>query len=147
MSVPPQPSEGVPQVAPSDAQVAGVQPPQTLGVPPPPHVWGAVQATQAAPPLPQAVVVLPGWQVPLLSQQPFGQLLALHAQEPFAQVWPDAQVTQAAPPVPQCLLVLVRQVPLLSQQPLGQLVAEHTQVPPAHVCPCAQACPHAPQLL
>jgi hypothetical protein len=46
---PPQPSATGPQFAPTDAQVLGVQlslPPHTLGVPPPPQYWGAVQPPQ-----------------------------------------------------------------------------------------------------
>ena len=43
--VPPQPSEIVPPDAPWAAHVVGVQP-QTFGVPPPPHVFGAVQVPQ-----------------------------------------------------------------------------------------------------
>jgi hypothetical protein len=42
-SVLPQPSDGAPQVAPTSAQVFGVQP-QRSGVPPPPQVCGAVQS-------------------------------------------------------------------------------------------------------
>src|SRR5262245_57792222 len=41
--MPPQPSGQMPQVLPSAAQVFGVQP-QTLGVPPPPHVCGLMQS-------------------------------------------------------------------------------------------------------
>jgi hypothetical protein len=60
-SVPPQPLDGEPQVAPSWLQVVGVQP-HTPDVPPPPQVLGDVQ--QAA-------------QVALVQQ---AALLALHAQ-------------------------------------------------------------------
>jgi hypothetical protein len=54
-TVPPQPSEMKPQLKPSVAQSAtvfGTQaevPPHTLGVPPPPHVWGGTQV------LPQSI--------------------------------------------------------------------------------------------
>jgi hypothetical protein len=41
LSVPPQPSGGLPQFAPSDVHVDGVHP-HTFGTPPPPHVCGAV---------------------------------------------------------------------------------------------------------
>lgn len=52
LRVPPQPSEIVPHDAPRAAHVAGVQP-QTFGVPPPPHVSGAVQVPHSmVPPQP-----------------------------------------------------------------------------------------------
>src|SRR6185436_6983797 len=56
---PPQPSAIGPQSLPALAHVVGTQPavpPHTLGVPPPPHVWGAVHAPQLAmrPPQPSA---------------------------------------------------------------------------------------------
>jgi hypothetical protein len=55
MSIPPQPSPVVPQPTPSAAQVVGVQVdasvwPQTLGLPPPPHV--------------SAPVHVPHWSIP-----------------------------------------------------------------------------------
>src|SRR5262245_66444055 len=56
VSVPPQPLEIVPQVAPCAAHVVGVQP-QTLGTPPPPQVCGAVQVPQVSvPPHPLGTV-------------------------------------------------------------------------------------------
>jgi hypothetical protein len=53
LKVPPHPSDGLPQLSPSVAHVAAVHP-QTFGVPPPPQVYGAVQAfpVQQAWPLP-----------------------------------------------------------------------------------------------
>lgn len=45
LSVPPQPSEMVPQFFPAGHAVSGVQP-QTPAVPPPPQVFGAVQVPQ-----------------------------------------------------------------------------------------------------
>jgi len=39
----------------------------------------ALQAMQPAPFVPHAPLAVPGWQVPLASQQPLGQLLALQA--------------------------------------------------------------------
>jgi hypothetical protein len=47
--MPPQPSAIEPQLAPAAAHVVGVQP-HTFGVPPPPHVWGAVQEPQRSVP-------------------------------------------------------------------------------------------------
>jgi hypothetical protein len=53
--MPPQPSLLAPQLLPCAAQVAGVQP-QTLGVPPPPQVCGAVQLPQlSVPPQPSGI--------------------------------------------------------------------------------------------
>ena len=43
LTVPPQPLGTVPQLSPAGQVVIGVQP-QTLGVPPPPQLCGAVQA-------------------------------------------------------------------------------------------------------
>lgn len=54
--VPPQPSGAAPQATPAGQVVAGVQP-QTFGVPPPPHVCGAVQLPQfSVPPQPSETV-------------------------------------------------------------------------------------------
>ncbi len=51
------------------ASASAVQP-HAPGVPPPPQVWpGPVHATHASPPVPQARVAVPGWQV-APSQQP-----------------------------------------------------------------------------
>ena len=84
---------------------------------------------QAAPPVPQAVLVLPALQVWVASsQQPLGQLAGVHTQLPLEHVVPAGQVTQTAPPVPQCSLLLVWQTPFW-QQPFGQLAAVHTHEP------------------
>src|SRR5438045_3068111 len=74
----------------------------------------AVQLKQAWPPVPQMVVVLPGWQTPLASQQPFGQLVASHLQPLFVQRWPFEQVAQLFGG-----LTLSQQV----QAPLAQVLA------------------------
>jgi hypothetical protein len=42
-----------------------------------------VQLTQATPPVPQ-LVRLDVWHLPLLSQQPLGQLVAVHVHVPLA---------------------------------------------------------------
>ena len=47
-----------------------------------PHSVPAGQATQTAPPVPQAPFAVPGLQV-LFSQQPLGQLAGVHRQVPF----------------------------------------------------------------
>jgi hypothetical protein len=49
-----------------------------------------VQVAHVAPPVPQVVVVFPGWQV-LPLQQPFGQLVPLQTHVPPLQVWPVVQ--------------------------------------------------------
>jgi hypothetical protein len=55
------------------------------------HSWLEPHFAQAAPPLPQAPEVLPGWQTPMLSQQPPGQVAALQVaaawHEPPLQTW------------------------------------------------------------
>jgi hypothetical protein len=87
------------------------------------HTWPAplvAQLTQAAPPVPQ-VVVPEGWQLPLLSQQPLGQLVALHTQAPFTQARP---LGQAALVVPQT------QMPLLQVSPAGAQVRQATPLVP-----------------
>lgn len=56
-SVPPQPSGGVPHVAPTPAHVFGVQP-QVPAVPPPPHDLGLTQPPQSRAP-PQLSVMVP----------------------------------------------------------------------------------------
>jgi hypothetical protein len=87
------------------------------------HTVPAPHLTQATPPVPQALLAVPGWQV-FPSQQPFGQLPALHCwQVPFTHVVPFGQFTQATPPVPQALLAVPGWQVFLSQQPLLQTVA------------------------
>jgi len=112
------------------------------------------QLTQAAPPVPQAELDVPALQVPLLSQQPLKQLVALQTQAPLTHCWPLAQgppvaphthvpftqlsardvlhAMQLPPFVPQAETVGTVQV-LPEQQPFGQLVALQTQRPPLHV--------------
>ena len=71
--------------------------------------------------------MLPGWQVPLLSQQPLGQVAAV--QVAVVQAWlvqtsVALQATHAAPPLPQAgWAPPATQLPFASQQPLGQVVA------------------------
>jgi hypothetical protein len=81
-SIAPQPSGIDPQVAPWAVQVVGVQP-QTLAMPPPPHVCGAVQVPQLSMP-PQPSEMLP--QVAPWAEQVVGV-----QQEPLKQVWPVGQ--------------------------------------------------------
>jgi hypothetical protein len=118
------------------------------------HSWPVAQVTHALPPTPQ-LFADDVWQVPLESQQPFAQVVALQApqvwlvgshscpmgqspfpvqpQTPLRQRWPSAllvQSTQAPPVVPQAAGAL----------PAAQLVPE--QQPPLQV-PLPLA-PHRP---
>jgi hypothetical protein len=88
------------------------------------------------------------WHLPLASQQPFGQELALQTHLPPLQVWPLAHAPQLAPPVPQvpmlCALCTTQVVPL--QQPLPQEPALQTHCPPLQAWPLPQAAQAAPLL-
>jgi len=115
------------------------------------------QTWQVTPPLPQAVLKLPGWQVEVLLvvvfwQQPFGQLVGSHAgvtHEPPWHTVPFSHFWQVPPPVPQALsAVPATHPPFLSQQPVLQLSgvqrpAWHT--PATHAIPAAHWLPHLPQ--
>jgi hypothetical protein len=115
-----------------------------------------LQATQVAPPVPQAAALVFVTQVPP-SQQPFAQVAAEQLppddlQVPFWQVLLPVQVSHVPPPVPQALLdpPFLQVVP--SQHPLGQVVAEQAgafpQVPLLHASPPVhrlQATPFNPQ--
>ena len=115
-------------------QLAAEQPTQV----PASHAWLSPQAAQAAPPVPQAVCATPGRQLPPVSQQPLGQVVALQSQVPASQVGPPVQAgraphkhvpfppqvsavdglqaTHPAPPPPQSASVVgVTQTPLLQQ--------------------------------
>jgi hypothetical protein len=108
------------------------------------------QVEQTPPFAPQAVVVLPGWHAPP-TQQPFGQLLALQAQDPFTHAWPAAQ---RLPQAPQLAVSLVR----LASQPSAAALLQSPnpgeqvmwQVPPTQLAVplvVLQTLPQAPQLL
>ena len=94
--------------------------------------WVELQAEQAAPPVPQAAGVLPGWHWPLASQQPLAQLLASQVvvvglQTPAEHTSLSWQALHWPPPVPQLdSLFPVAQLPLGSQQPLAQLLGPQT---------------------
>ena len=107
------------------------------------HCVPVGQLTQTAPPVPQAVFVLPDWQV-LFWQQPLGQLVALQTQEPLTQVVPVGQATQATPFEPHAWFVLPARQVVPSQQPLGQLVGLQTQEPFLHSVPVGHAAQMAP---
>jgi hypothetical protein len=101
---------------------------------PPTHASPATHAAHAAPPVPQSFNDVPSWHTPVESQQPVGQVVALHAealQIPPLHVSPGGHDRHALPPVPHApVLVPVSQKPSLSQQPMGQLAA--LQVVPVH---------------
>ena len=117
------------------------------------------QMAQAAPPVPQAPLLFPGWQV-LPWQQPAGHEVASHPQIPFRQCCPGMhagppsqrhmppthesasmpQSTQARPPVPHAdTLGDVQVVP--AQQPLGHEIGSHMHAPLTQCCPAAQEGP------
>ncbi len=74
--------------------------------------------------MPQSALDVPDWQAPVASQQPLGQLCALHLHAPLTHSCPVKHAAQSAPPVPQSPLALPGwQFPLASQQPFGQLAA------------------------
>ena len=106
-------------------QGAGVQDAPPNG--PPPKIWHvrpAVHVMQLPPPMPQSAEVLPDWQTPLPSQQPFGQVAGPHTGVTHVPPWQRSVVEQTVhcpPPVPQpaALSPVVQEFPL--QHPLGQL--------------------------
>ena len=114
------------------------------------------QASQAAPPVPQIALVVPGWQTPFASQQPAGQLFASHKQlpppGPATHSCPAGQALQAAPSAPHSVF----EVPARQLTPLQQPVAHSaglqkaTHCWPLHSLPPVQATqrlpplPHAP---
>jgi hypothetical protein len=112
-----------------------------------------VQVAHAAPPVPQAVLFVHGWQAPLPSMQP-PQVAPWHT--PVAlQVRLAEHFTHATPLTPQALLAVeptpgVWQVSLLSQQPvqLDELQVDDVHWPLEQDCPwpqTLQAFPPAPQ--
>jgi hypothetical protein len=109
-----------------------------------------VQATQAEPPLPQAVLASPVWHAPF-RQQPFGQVEGLQAgggggvdeQTPLEQVRFPVQEAQAPPFAPQAFCAAPTRQVVPSQHP-EQLVLLHfalldfTQRPPLQIIPVQQ---------
>ena len=99
-----------------------------VAVPQPPS-WQLSDAhvAQLAPPPPQLLGEVPGWQVPLESQHPLRQVALLHggAAHVFCRQLPAPQLSHEMPPVPHARSVLpLRHTPLW-QQPVGQVVASH----------------------
>jgi hypothetical protein len=88
---------------------------------PPEQAWPLPQVVQALPPVPQALADDDVWHWPLLSQQPLGQVDALH--EP--QVW---LLGLHSWPVGQSAVELQPQTPLRQTWPTA-LLAQSTQAP------------------
>lgn len=94
--------------------------------------------------MPHALLFVPDWQVPLLSQQPLAQLLGLHVlwHLPLTQICPVIQVTQVPPPLPHTpLLVPDWQVPLASQQPAQLVGPQMTHAPATQIWLAEQQVP------
>jgi hypothetical protein len=98
----------------------------------------------AAPMVPQAVMLVPDWHLPALSQQPILQFAELHdpppepellppllpeepvAHDPRLHVPPElTQFWQGPPPTPHAVSVVPAVQLPISQQPIAQLVASH----------------------
>ena len=69
-----------------------------------------LQASHFPPPVPHAATALPVWHMSLLSQQPVGQLVALHVAAAWHflswQVCGATQAAQLAPPTPHAALAV-----------------------------------------
>src|SRR5262249_30226786 len=89
LSVPPQPSAILPQNAPAATHVVGAHP-HPFGVPPPPHVCGAVQVPQFSVP-PQLSLIVP--------QAPLGQVAGVQQAPVGDCTWPAGQQMLALPAV------------------------------------------------
>ena len=94
LSIPPQPSIRVPQLAPRAAQVSGTQP-HTLGAPAPPHVWGVVHV-----PLPH-VTTVPHALVSVPQSSGAGQDVKSGVQPHTLAVTPPPHVLGAVHAAPQ----------------------------------------------
>ena len=84
---------------------AALQQPEVQEPPPQEHdpalqVWPAAQATQSAPLVPQAAAVGGVTQLSLLSQQPSGHVVALHAPDEEPPPPPAPVILPAPPPFP-----------------------------------------------
>jgi hypothetical protein len=109
------------------------------------HSWPLAQATQALPAEPQ-LFVDDGWQAPLESQQPLGQVAALHEPQVWLAVlhsWPVGQSPLPLQPQtlprqmwPMALLAQSRQAPPVVPQawsPLPGAQLDPEQQPPVQV--------------
>jgi hypothetical protein len=137
LMVPPQPSGIVPQLKPAGHAVIGVHP-QTLGVPPPAHVWGDAQdGPQSSAGQPTTV----GWYVPQLSPggHDVGQGPGVHNVPLALQAEPTGQVPQwTTPPQPSGALP--------QTWPAGQVVSPvHSQKFGMPAPPQVRGAGHVPQ--
>ena len=85
------------------------------------HSLPELHEVHTAPPLPQSLLAVPGWQWPDESQQPDGQLAALHTHAPPTHSCPAAHATQAPPAEPHSLLVFPASQIVPAQHPVAQL--------------------------
>jgi hypothetical protein len=112
----------------------------------PVHSLPALHATHAAPPVPQSALAVPGWQFPLASQQPFGQVVALHPHAPFTHSVPVAHAIHAAPPVPQSAFMVPASHDVPAQHPVVQFVQSPAQLCSEHLLPALHVTHAAPPL-
>jgi hypothetical protein len=93
------------------------------------HMSPGGQGTQALPPLPHAIELLPGSQTPVMLQQPVGHVAALQGggwQVPAGQLSPGGHAAHRLPPLPHALvLVPISQKPSASQHPVGHVEGSH----------------------
>lgn len=134
----------------------------------PTHGWGP-QSPHAAPPVPQAVLLVPGRQTSLGSQHPVGQLAAVQRHAPLRQRWftpqgtPEvpqlhaplrqrsasspSQAAHAPPSAPQVLTLIApgsTQAPL-AQHPPGHDCGVQVQVPAWQTSPAPHTRADPPQ--
>jgi hypothetical protein len=108
-----------------------------------------LQFWQAPPPRPQTVFAFPCWQVPLLSQQPLGQVCGeqegVPVHWPSSQLCPGRQPGAHVPPLPQPFGPHSRPAQFGAQHsPSGlQSVAPGRQHSPSQQCP-EEPLPHSP---
>ncbi len=115
------------------------------------------QGRHAEPPVPHAEVLVPVSQLPVLSQQPMGHVMALQVtpwHEPETHVSPDGHTAHALPPVPHSVVTLPgSHRPDVLQHPVGQVEALQgggRQPPPLQLSPDGHAvhvAPPVPQAL
>jgi hypothetical protein len=112
----------------------------------PVHSLPALHATHAAPPVPQSALAVPGWQLPLVSQQPAGQVVALQPHTPLMHSAPVAHAMQAAPPTPHSVFNVPATQDVPSQQPVVQFVQSPAHCWLVHSLPALHATQAAPPL-
>jgi hypothetical protein len=130
--------------------------------PSPVHVWPVGHEPQVLPPVPHAVIRLPGWHVSA-AQQPVGQPIPSHTHLPPRQCCPEAhaapppheqepaalqlsestssQAVQLVPELPHAVNVGDAHVSPAPQQPFAHDVALQRQTPLRQTCPTPQGAP------